>query len=469
MPVGFSQRLAVVLAVALAAGGCGEEPVGRSPANRASSPHPNVLLISLDTLRADFVAEAPFLSRLAAEGRSFPNAIASSNWTLPTHVSLFTSLPYAVHNLPPPRSTAPHESTRIPGDWPTLAWALRDAGFYTAATTEGGWLDPRFGFAGGFDRFESSRPRFHGGTAVLADHVRLAREFLVEAADRPAFLFVHTYKVHDYFLNSEEYHDLLTADDAPYAALGNLLENVAPEQRFAIPDGFVRRLYAAGVRRADRFVEELVEALRPATGDVPWLVIVTSDHGESLGERGLWGHGGSLEDEQIRIPLIVRSYGGKRLAGRVDRPVSTVDVAPSLLAWLGLEPTAGFLGSPDLLADEVPPQRSPILSRFFLHHAERPSTGEVRQALIYRNTRYERADHFDGSLVSESCRVRDSDRFEELDAGGAEHPACAALRDDYARIRSPARGSGPGSRGELPPADRDLVDQLRALGYVGRE
>jgi arylsulfatase A-like enzyme len=419
--------------------GCNGQTDNRSgggSADRRPGGRPNVLLVSVDTLRADFALEGPFLSRMAEQGRRFSNAFSSSNWTLPSHVSLFTSRPYLEHNIPPPMATQDEGITPMPERWPNLATALRSSGYYTAATTEGGWLQAHFGFSAGFDRYESSVAVLHGGNAVLSDHIKLVDEFVTEAGDRPFFVFVHTYWVHDYFINSTEYHELLTEEDAPFARLGNLLENVSPHERDEIPADFVRRLYSAGVRRVDRFLEELVNGTRTASGDDPLIVVVTSDHGESLGERGIWGHGSSLDDLQIRIPLVVCSYGGEPIRGVSDIHASTIDVAPSLLSRLGVEIPESFRGSASLLTPTPKPSGSPVFARFYRNDHEQPFRGTIGQLLIDRETRYERTDRFDGSRVDERCSGIKNSPPTTYDLVFGDVSPCAQSRDAYTRLRS---------------------------------
>ena len=360
---------------------------------------PNVLLVSLDTLRSDFLAEAPYLTELATEGRSFSQAYASSNWTLPSHLSLFTSLPYSEHGLPPPRGIAPYAGLGLPEGQPTLAEAMSAAGYATAATTEGGWLLPRFGLERGFDHFVTTKALSAGGTTDFEDHLAFAQKFVQQQEGRPFFLFAHTYRVHDYFMNSPEYHDLLLDEDAPYVAWGPLRDAVRSGHGWPPPE-FVRRLYTAGVHRTDTFLAQLVAAVRDGSGDAPLLVVVTSDHGESLGEEeGVWGHGHSLEDVQIQVPLVAWS-NRREITGNVNIPVSAVDIAPSILKWLGLEVPTAFRGATDrLLANPAP---TPVTAR---HHTEavEPWQGAIHQLVLWQGQRYQRADRYDGRSLEETC------------------------------------------------------------------
>jgi arylsulfatase A-like enzyme len=391
----------------------------------------NILLVSLDTLRADFVREAPFLSRLARQGRSFSKAYASSNWTLPSHVSLLSSLSYFEHNVPPPRSSKPFLGSRIPFDQPTLAEVLRAAGYATAASTEGGWVTRHHGLARGFDSFETFARRA-GDASSLDHHLAFARSFLRRSDGRPFFLFVHTYFVHDYFLNTQAYHQLLTPEDAPYVEYGNLLDRHRATLPLP-PAAFVKRLYAAGVRATDGFVDRLVGAVRDESDDAPLLVVVTSDHGESLGENpGEFGHGSRLNDLQTRIPLIVWTNAARPLRGAVDSLASTIDVAPSVLRWVGLQVPARFRGRDDLLQPSPGPPSSPVLVQQFTEK-EKPTVGGIRHALIWNDSKYVRSDRFDGTNVSEQCYPIPRAPEAEPRWGGRMAEECKFLRERFAR------------------------------------
>lgn len=290
------------------------------PVRRPASPPPLVVLISLDTMRADHVegfggaeGSTPALRRLGMEGIRFVNATAESTWTLHSHFAmLFSTL------LGLPVRDAPLRS---------LADALADRGFVTTAFTGGGFMSRDFQFHRGFDRFVEYDGRRYLGAEVkmLPEILRDATDLIDRHASLPLFLFLHTYAVHQ--PTQVEVDWTRTHGDF------TLFHPTAAQ----IDDA--RRFYENLVRETDRELAGFFEFLRELNRRRPVLLVVTSDHGEAFGEhanfRHGWGPSIGLYEELSRIPFIV--WGPGRVAsGKVlDRPVMLADVAPSLLASQG--------------------------------------------------------------------------------------------------------------------------------------
>jgi arylsulfatase A-like enzyme len=298
------------------------------PAAPASAT-PNVILVSLDTLRASALglygaplATSPNIDRLfGREGAVFERAVAPGGNTLISHMSMFTALPVSVHGV--------YEmSVRLPDTVPMLAETLHDAGIKTAAFTEDAWVGTTFGFDRGFEQFLENK-----SDAVLtpAGFVRQtfsdAKEWLQRNRDRRFFLFVHTYEVHDPYVPPEPYASMFaqTADpDAP-RHLRDLLDYYR-ETRFVDDE-------LAGL------IDE-VERLDLADDTV---VIVLADHGEEFGEHGHIMHGLHLYQENVHVPLLVRGPGVAR-GVRIDGNFSLMDVYSTVLELFGLPEPDGRHG-----------------------------------------------------------------------------------------------------------------------------
>ena len=306
---------------------------------------PSVVLIVVDTLRADHLslygharATSPNLDRWAREhGIVFETAVAPSPWTLPSHASLFTGLDAVRH--------AVNHGSPLPRTFPTLSEAFRRAGYATVAVTGGVYLTPEFGFDRGFDSFTAWRG---GEEGELRAGLERALARLDRLGDRPFFLFFHTYEVHTPFWPREPYYSqfggtlpigpttILPAAVPPRADEGFVVrQRVERDGREAAAEDVktLRRLYDAGVAYTDAHVGRLLDRLLALRR--PPIVVVTSDHGEALGERGLAGHA-YLYDFNLRVPLVVSAPGLR--AGRVPSQVRLIDVPPTLTDLAGLPP-----------------------------------------------------------------------------------------------------------------------------------
>lgn len=309
----------------------------------------NVLVLSIDTLRADHLSlygypldTSPNIERRAREsGVVFSNVVAPAGWTLPSHVSMFSGLTALRHGV--------NYATPAPPEIPLLADSFREAGYETAAFVGGGYLSPQFGLSRGFDRFRvrrsddnairDSRRELTVGVEQFGDWLTQARE--------PFFALFHTYEVHGPFWIREPYFERFGGDPEAvplgYAisrhrnAEGELDERriVAPSgkrqaRRLELPleEDQVAALYDGGIGFMDAQIERIFLQLEAADLLDNTLVVLTSDHGESLGEHGLSGHG-PIYDQVTQIPLIFWIPG---LDGpiRIDEQVQLIDLAPTL-------------------------------------------------------------------------------------------------------------------------------------------
>jgi len=320
----------LLLAVALLAAGCG-------------APRPrNLLLISLDTLRADHLGcygyprpTSPFLDQLASRGVLFEQAWATSPWTLPSHASLFTGLYPSQHGVV-------NNHVGLPPELPTLAEVMRERSFATAGFVSGIFLGPRFGLGRGFDRYVVIPTRAQeGGTATSLSATRRVSEgglaWLAEQAHRPFFLFLHYFDIHSDYRPEPRFAALFAG---PYhgpvdGTSRQLREFLRGQIEFDAADrAHLVDLYDAEIRQLDEALKQLFEELHERGELAHTLVVVTADHGEEFFEHGGVFHGRTQYQEMLRVPLIL-SGPGIPAGVRIDRPVSLVDLPPTLLALLG--------------------------------------------------------------------------------------------------------------------------------------
>jgi arylsulfatase A-like enzyme len=282
----------------------------------------NLIVISLDTLRADHLsgygyrrATSPRMDRWFVEqGTTFANASTTYPMTHIAHMSMFTGLyPAALREqgLLLPRSSPVR----------TLAEVLRDGGFETAAITEDGLVSGARGFWFGFERFVE-RTAMGSARETFAD----GRRFVQAHRHRKFFLFLHTYQTHGPYEPSAAYATYFSAGDA---GEGSHDSSVDEAYRASMDD------YDREIRETDDIVASFLEELDRLNLTARSYVVLVSDHGEAFGEHGLEGHGWGPHQEQLHVPLMVRGPGIP--VGRViSEPVSLVDLTPTLVDLLGL-------------------------------------------------------------------------------------------------------------------------------------
>jgi arylsulfatase A-like enzyme len=348
-----------------------------APAQRAPQPQPNILLISIDALRADRLEAygyerptSPFLAELGRRGIVFENTSVNTHGTTPSHTTILSGLYQEQHGVglvgeegaaPSPfeqgeagpstvgaralaRGAGGVVASRIPDDVALLPEILRAHGYATIGVTDGGNAGDAFGFARGFDRFDDRGGGIEKGARRV---VRLLGEVDPEA---PKFVFLHTYEVHSPYRPGEPQRTLLGVPQGMTAASSDYLLEHATAAASLPKDELdaLSLLYDAEIRVVDDALRALFEEL-DATGFLRHaIVIVTSDHGEEFGEHGGLLHRDLLYDVLLRVPLIV--VGPGIAPARRAEPVSSVDIAPTVLELVGIAKPAAMEGS-SLLAE----------------------------------------------------------------------------------------------------------------------
>ena len=312
----------------------------RPAAPPAEASRPNIVLVVIDTLRADHLPSygyaretAPRIAQLAAEGVLFERVIAASSWTKTSMASLMTG-------LGPHRHGVRRVPDALPETLPTLAEALRKGGYRTLGINANPWLVDSYGFDRGFDVYESLI--WSDARALNARALELSSE-----GPRPLFLYVHYMDVHAPY-----------APDAGFFAEPPLLlpggERIADAdlERLYRTEGLdapgvaqrVRRLYDAEIRATDAAMGELLDELEHRGLLANSVVAVTSDHGEGFREHGTTVHGWNFYPEVYAVPLVIRAPGRLPAGERISAQVRSIDLAPSLLELVELEVPSGFEG-----------------------------------------------------------------------------------------------------------------------------
>lgn len=477
------RRFAAVVLLGLAASvlfiACADRDVS-TPTRQ--EPLPSIILIVIDTLRADYLGSygfdgriSPHLDELAAESMLFRRCSSQAPWTTPSMASMMTSLypdAHGVHLAPDdPRdqkSWRQRWTRAIPESTTTLAECLRDRGYRTAAFIANPFLAKGLGFEQGFEDFDESAAISRDRDSTMLLHSSLEWLRSMASGDHPTFLYLHLMDVHGPY----------TAPDTDYEAIqtsaGLGPATILPQRGFRRIQPYLRtpswtkaadrnelRLwrgrYAAGVHAADRRLGGFFQTLRDEGLWDDRLVVVTSDHGEELFDHGGWDHGFSLHEHQLHVPLIVRHPGNRHAGTRLDDLVRLVDLMPTLIRMTNATGPDGMTGRDLLSVGSLNGDRNGPRTAFATSVKEHPGTTSI----------------FDGryKLISDltSFKLRlfdiqnDPGELEEISAREPEVVSRLSklLAAEIARVEA---GDAADADPEQIPSDQ--LERLRELGYL---
>jgi hypothetical protein len=323
------------------------------------------ILYDVDTLRKDHLSiygygrnTTPNIDAFFRRGTIWENAFSATSWTLPSHVSLFTSTAPAKHGVG-------MRSSSIPGGLRLLAEQLQDAGFRTVAVTNGGYVDPIWGFDRGFDVYEALPVEIDGETNILTALIR-------RYAGEPLFVFFHTYQVHSFMppMKAAAVFAPSIASlgprwrDSPHVTMREIAQRF-PESKWS---RWLVHRYDAALYGVDLAFGRLEETLSEAGLTDRTAILLTSDHGEKLFDRPFesadpftqFGHNSPfLYDENLRVPLLLRAPW-RPGRGRIRSNASPLDVAPTILDVLRVARPRTFAGSSLLSTDASHRREAPM-------------------------------------------------------------------------------------------------------------
>ncbi len=407
----------------------------------------NVVVISLDTLRADHLGAygysrptSPHIDKLARSSVVFEDAISQSAWTRPAHASMMTGLYPSEHGI-----VAMQRNLRLSADVPTLASLLGQRGYATAAFTGGANMSDHYGFDVGFDLFNSPGRR-------IEDSLEGIERWLAARGTQRYFLFVHGFDAHRPYKSD--------AIDRRALGLGQarakgLLRACGAKAGAADMRRFVAE-YDAAIHRGDRGVGRLLELIDTRGGLDHTVVVLTSDHGEEFLEHGRCFHIRTLHREILRVPLVVYVPGvsARRVSGVVPASAS---LPATILDVVGLDgPDAPGPSVAPLLAGESP-QFEYVVSETSSHFSEGRGIGHLRALTGNR----EKLVHFIDQRRYLYYNLADDPLEQNPVARG---PGVAKLSRLLERW-SAEHALQPVSLAARPIPSR-LARELRALGYV---
>lgn len=492
-----SRRALALLTLAVATTAC----KGGKPSPQESPRPGRVILISVDTLRADRLNAygykarrvSPAMDRLAQEGILFEDHVSAAPWTTPSHMSLFTGLSPTAHGITRPFKVMLQELLedqgfeRLSGERPTLAEVLSKAGLRTAAFTGGVTLDGRMGFDRGFEKYHTFMGKLNERrVSRLLTWIRRNR-------DAPFFVFWHTFEVHAPYLHGDFLGDVLPPAEARslHDALGSIAgrrsdaielrpaKDLMHERRVYTRD-VTSALYDGGILSMDRWLTRLFDELKALRLYDETLIVLTSDHGEQLGEKAgaagngsrdgdFYGiHGNTLYDELLRVPLIIKLPGVQHSGKRVSSISRTIDIMPTMLDVLGL-PTPPQLQGESLRPSWERPGRKTgeAISESLSTRNEGKSVREGPYKYIVSMTTAEVNAHGRATIPARPSLVElydlATDPGEKTNLIKKPGMAKVVTRLDALLRRRVAERVG---RSSSVPIDPEALEQLRALGYV---
>lgn len=392
-----------------------------------------IILISIDTLRSDHLpaygyrgVETPALDALRRDAILFERAYSHVPLTLPSHASMLTGLLPAEHGVRD-NGGYPFEAAKHP----YLPRLLREGGYETAAFVSSFVLHGDTGLGAGFDVYDQGPPGVEARAELIersgAETVRLAVDWLrsrSRESESPFFLFVHLYDPH-----------------TPYK----------PAEPFA--SRYREHPYDGEIAAADAAVGTLLDALRQQGTYDRAIVLLTSDHGEGLGDHGEDSHGVFLYREALQVPLLLKLPGGKRAGEAVAAPAQLADVAPTLL---------------DLTGRPVPEE---MIGTSLADLTDRPDQAPERR--IYAESFYPRL-HYGWSELASLVEGRfhyihgpTPELFDLTADPGETHNVLERERRTYGTLRQ-ALDAFPRELAPPGKVDAETAQKLAALGYAGR-
>ncbi len=401
--------------------------------------NPNIVILVVDTLRADHLPfygytlkTTPFLAKLASQSIIFDNAYSASSWTPPSTASIFTSLYPFQHKVVMALQDSVEVKialNRIPERLETIAEFLKKQDYKTYAATDNINICKDEGFDQGFDMFVNHD---YDTAEVVNGHVKEWAEDIKN--QEKYFLYLHYNDPHHPLNKREPWYEKKEDSKENYISM-----------------------YDSEISYADAHISELYDLL---SWDKNTLVIFTADHGEELWDHDDMGHGYTLYNEVTRVPLFVYFPEDQRKTGRIQHNVSTMDIFPTIRAYLGLEPDPDHEGV-SLLPLMKNPESVKNERHIFSHLDRKHKTrGDMlARSTVYRNWKWYRMEPHEGALFN-----LENDPGEKTDVS-KENPAITAdLAGKYRTFEK-----------NCVKYDRETVDyyldektkaSLRALGYT---
>jgi arylsulfatase A-like enzyme len=446
---------------------------------------PNIILVVLDTLRADHLGcygyernTSPNMDRFAEQNVLYKNAYAQAAYTLPSHASLFTSLYPNQH----------YAMFRLADYFVTLSEVLKENGYYTVAVTGGSYLTPKFGLLQGFDCIHYFAEELVGNRRYEIRENTTKAISQIRNRKTPFFLLLHTYQIHADYIHPERYDIFYDkkyngpVTGAFHRDIQVLTKRDVPawfELRYTpVPEEDRRRLvslYDQGILYSDNVIQGFINYLIGNELYDNSMIIITSDHGEEFYDHGGWQHGHSLYNEIVKVPLIIKYPDYMKIKNDpVTDSVELIDLYPTVLDVLGIEPWMHLEGRSLLGGSRKSKEASAMMMT--------PEGELYRYAEVSPNSGFKYINSLDKEVEKSkfnTYRVPDdleeffdlrndpgessnliSDNLEMVEGFRESREVMSGISGDFDFILDMS-----GTRSEVK-LDEEVEEQLRALGYV---
>jgi len=415
---------------------------------------PNLILISIDTLRADHLGcydyprpTSPAIDQLASEGVVFKNVMATSPWTLPSHGSILTG-------MYPSRLGLNSYESKLPSTVTTLSMLLAENGFKTAAVVNSIFLRQKHGFNQGFDYFVATPGINNSAPSVI----KLSKLWIRHQGQQPFFLFMHIFDTHSSYVPQKKYKEKFVRPyKGPASGSGSFLfkiRNGEYEPQKEDVDHIID-LYDAEVRQVDDNLKDLFDSLRASGVLDNSVVIICSDHGEEFLEHDDVFHGKTQYQELLKIPLIIRGPGIPS-GRRISAVSSLVDIMPTALSLLDLPIPADLDGIN--LAPMFQNNKSRLTERSVFAEADHNNEQDnIKRAVRYQNYKL----HY--NLLTKKIELYDLsvDPFEQTDIAENHPQMVDRLFEKLTIFMQPPQKSK-----QTVPLSTGELEKLKSLGYM---
>jgi arylsulfatase A-like enzyme len=453
---------------------CWFNPVVYSPQQNTK----NVILISLDTLRPDHLGcygyprdTSPSIDSLSRESALFQNTFATSPWTLPSHVSMLTSLNCINHQVY-------HIDQTMDPSLLTLADIFRTKDYFTCAITGGGYVSGLYGFSKGFDSYHVRGAILEKNAAEIGCHYAL--EWIERHKDRNFFLFLHTYQIHTPYDSPAPFNSLFLKEVSTLTQIdmGHLRFNHENRYRQAAADlrQNIIDVYDGEIRYTDEFlIKPLLESLKKLGLYDNTMIILTSDHGEEFYEHGSWEHTNSVYNETIKIPLIIKFFNSEHEGKEITKYARIIDIMPTILDALDIRLPEQHLDGESLfalLSGEEQEKRerifiSELAPNVMQRHVPKKVAINRDKHKLILNKDFKPEDlayFFSPPPEIEPMQVFDLEADpNELENKVHENPQLAQALLDLLKTHNKQKGKVIPQEAELT---EELREQLKALGYI---